>query len=321
MSSRTSQSPNLDPTFDTPSTSQHHQFPYQIQQPYELLNSRPITAASVPPGFEGIVTASQSSRMDIRVALLEQELRHRHAQKTETDHKASLLTIEVERLTSLRHADAERVFVVVQELEHCERRTAKAEIGVEYLSERNVEIAAKLRNVEEPERRISALEEQVRRVNNDAEDRVSVLEMDIQGLNRDIEILKAKLENAMDTILTLSALPKAPPTTKATQVFGAASHHNNLIDLMDDSLTPTSYGSNGDHTTLLDESYDPEEEVWPPKAHVPQAISESFGSDYSNSSYIVRFKGIRDMTKPAENEDTPSFVSPSFVVICFNDDD
>ena len=275
--------------------------------------TRPRTTPKIPPGFEGTVSESKHEpkpvETDIHVALLQQELQLHQLQLAE----ATRVNTE---LTGLQRAEAERIFVLVQELAHCERRTAKAEIAVEYLSELNVQISAKIKRLEEPDQRVCTLEKQLQNAKYDAEMRISVLEMEIQNLSQDNERFKSKLENAMDTIMAFSSLQERTITAQVSGIASRAAHtarrsdhHNNLIDLMDDCLTPVkNYMAEEQTTTLLDDSYDPDDDAPQSSIKKPQVPPDSFDSDFSNSSYIVRFKGIRDMTKGGIVMDTTTMV-------------
>ena len=275
--------------------------------------SRPRTVPAIPPGFEGNVPRprheSKPSEMNIyiRVALLEQDLRDRYAQLDETLRANA-------HLSELQRTEAGRVFALVQELSQCERRAAKAEIAVEYLAELNAQIAAKVKQHGHPDKQMSILEERIKYANYESETRISALEMDIQNLSLHNEKLKSKLEHAMDTILALSSYAKTArgsnAASQAYQTLGSAAQHNNLIDLMDKSLPPTQKDPVEEQTaTLPDEFYDPDEESAPAVVDTRQIPSESLDSDFSNSSYIVRFKGIRDMTKQLFTSEEPSEVA------------
>ena len=299
---------NLEPF---PVLSLHDSLDHQLPQDGNF-QPRPRTVPTIPPGFEGTVPSpgheSKPSEMNvhIRVALLEQDLRIRHAQLDEAMRANA-------HLTKLHQKEGERVFALVQELNHCEQRTAKAEIAVEYLAGLNLQIAAQVKQHEEPDQQVSALQEQLKHANHDAESRISSLETEIQNLSQDNEKLKSKLENAMDTILILSSYASTVQTPNpASQAFhpvGTVPQHNNLIDLMDDCLTPIKSNPVEElTTTLLDESYDPDEDDIPALDETPKVSSDFFDSDFSNSSYIVRFKGIRDMTKEVVKSDKPSEV-------------
>ena len=249
----------------------------------------------------------------IRVALLEQELRLCQVQLTE----ATRINAE---LTGLHSKEAERVFTLVQELAYCERRSAKAEIAVEYLSELNVQNSVHVKQHIEPDRRILTLEKELQNVKHDAEMRIAVLEIEKQSLSQDNEKLKSKLENAMDTILALFSNQEFIKTAKnldrqGSHSAGAKDQHNNLVDLMDDCLTPIKTHVNEEATTLLNDSYDPEDDDGVlPTVETPHVLSDSSHSDFSTSSYIVRFKGVRDMRTHGRIVNIPTVVrtqSPS----------
>lgn len=245
----------------------------------------------------------------IRVALIEQELRLCQAQLTE----ATRINTE---LTGHHRTEITRVATLVQELAHCERRSAKAEIAVEHLSELHVQMLAKVKQHAEPDRRILTLEKQFQNVNHDAELRISVLELEVQSLSQDNEKLKSKLENAMDTVLALCALQGSVRTTKnpkinGSRAAGAKSQSKCLIDLVDDCFAPKENCMNEEQTTtLLNASNDPEDdhENIDPTIEPSRTLSDSSHSDFSNSSYIVRFKGVRDMRKHGSIVDTPTMV-------------
>ena len=284
----------------------------------------PASAATFGPfGSNEAVPESEKTAKpvdtNIRIALLEQELRLCQVQLEE----ATRINTE---LTKSRQMEAERVLILTQELTHCERRTAKAEIAVEHLSELNVQIWTKVKQLEEPDQRISTLEKEIKRANDTAEMRLSLLKAEKQILSQDNEKLRLKLENAMDTILALSSLQgSASPNKKygvagqGSQTAGAKDPNQSLIDLLGDCLSPTKKVVTEEQTiTLLNESDDPDDGNLIPQGERPQYSSDPFDSDFSNSSYIVRFKGVRDMTKHGRIIDTPS---PVVIHVCALIDD
>lgn len=240
----------------------------------------------------------------VRMALLEQELRLCQVQLTGANR------IKTE-LTDLHHKEQERVLTLVQELAHCERRAAKAEIAAEYFSELNVQMSAKMRRLAEPNDHILTLEKESQNAIHDAKLRNAVLELELRTVNQENEKLKAKLENAMDTVLALTLMRESTKQVKTSgikQAYAAKAkdQHNTLIDLMDDCLTPTKKHAMEESTTLLNDSGDTDDgDDIVPTARPPQTLSQSNHSDFSNSSYIVRFKGVRDMRTHGAIVDAP----------------
>ena len=266
------------------------------------LSARPTTAPAVPPGFEGTVPTpklepqgSVDMGYHVRVALLEQELMHRNSQLEETLRENA-------RLSQLHRDETVKVFELVRELQHCERRAAKADIAVEYFAELNVQLASKMKQNQEPDGRVSALKEELQRSSHESQESIRALEMKLHNLGLENEKLTSKLDCAMSIIIALSSVAvssrNSNPAKSIASPVARAVHHNNLIDLMDDCLTPTQQIPAEDpSTTLLDDIEGLEEYDVSPAIERFPSMSDSFNSDFSNSSYIVRFKGIRDMTK------------------------